>query len=320
MATKRTIRMVVARTALAFGLVLVSGALPVAPGHVSQVVAQDEESPDQEPSDAPTESPGGAPASEGTSAPAGPAPVFSPSGSGAGTPASGAGSSSAGSQPTGSGQSQPSTGQAGLPPLGAVTYENALKDEKVFKAGRCFGGLGIGHYVGEGFRMRLSGRCNLLLDESEMSVEAGGVTVGDGEVALEFKTYEGGPRARIGLYVRGVNEQAIGAHLQPARGEASLFAVNGAETTDLGYRNNVVAPINSWNRLALRVYGHNVWLLVNDEPILHSRDVHADAGKVFIEFIRDGDIEEAEETAVVFRNLTLTALEGGEPNRAPRGP
>ena len=43
-------------------------------------------------------------------------------------------------------------------------------------------------------------------------------------------------------------------------------------------------------------------------------------GKIVIEVVRSGDPEDEAETAVVFRNLTLTALEGGEPGRAPTGP
>ena len=102
----------------------------------------------------------------------------------------------------------------------------------------------------------------------------------------------------------------IGAHIHPARGEASLFTQVGGKQTDLGYRNNVVAPPYEWNRLALRVGGNKVWLLINDEPVLHSGEVHADAGKVFLEFIREGNLDDEDEAAVVFRDLTLTARRG----------
>ena len=80
-----------------------------------------------------------------------------------------------------------------------------MKDETVFKAGYCFGRRAFSQYVGEGFKLRLMGQCFLILDESEMSVEAQGVRIGDGEVALDFKVVDGAERARIGLYVRGVN-------------------------------------------------------------------------------------------------------------------
>ena len=131
---------------------------------------------------------------------------------------------------------------------------------------------------------------------------------------------DGAPRATIGLYVRGVNEQLIGARVHPVRGEASLFSLVEGKQTDPGYRANLVVPAHDWNRLALRVAGHGAWLLINDEPVLHSGEVHADAGRVFVELIRGGNPDDEEETAVVFRDLTLTALEGCEPSRAPTGP
>ena len=164
------------------------------------------------------------------------------------------------------------------------------------------------------------GPCFLLLDEAWITVQANGVNVGDGEVAVDFKVVDGAERATVGLYVRNVNEQLIGGHVTPERGEASLFTLNGGQQTDLGYRNNLVVPPYEWNKLALRVSGHDVWLLINDEPVLHSHEVYADAGKIVIEVVRSGDSEDEDETAVVFRNLTLTALEGGEPGRAPTGP
>lgn len=311
------------RAAAALGLVIALIVVPGLPPGAAPAIAQDEEQ-EVEPASPPsTEQPNQPPNQQPASKPSGPAPAFSPSGSGS-SAGSGSGPGTGSGTGAGSGATAPSSAGAGFtpspPPLGAVTYENPLKEEKIFKASRCFGGLGMGHYVGEGFKLRLMGRCFLLLDESEMSVEAQGVRIGDGEVALDFKVVDLAERVRIGLYVRGVNEQLIGAHLHPARGEASLFTQVEGKANDLGYRNNVVAPPYEWNTLALRVSGYNVWLLVNDEPVLHSGEVHADAGKVFLELIRDGNPDDEDEAAVVFRDLTLTALEGGDPERAPRGP
>lgn len=315
------------RAALALGLVIALIVVPGMPPGIPPVIAQDEEQ-EVEPASTPsTEQPNQPSNQQPASKPSGPAPAFSPAGAGSSAGSGSGPSSGSGSGPsTGPGAGAPAPRSTGggfnppPPPLGEVTYENSLKEEKIFKASRCFGGLGMGHYVGEGFKLRLMGRCFLLLDESEMSVEAQGVRIGDGEVALDFKVVDLAERVRIGLYVRGVNEQLIGAHLHPARGEASLFTQIEGKANDLGYRNNVVAPPYEWNKLALRVYGHNVWLLINDEPVLHSAEVHADAGKVFLELIRDGNPDDEDEAAVVFRDLTLTALEGADPERAPRGP
>ena len=311
------------RAAVTLGLVV---ALIVVPGllpGVPPAIAQDDEAPEVEPV---------APASTGqpsnqqpASKPSGPVPAFSPSGPGSST-GSGSGPSTGSGTGPGSGSGAPaprSTGAGFTPPppsLGAVTYENPLKDEKVFKAGYCFGRKAFSQYVGEGFKLRVMGPCFILLDEAWITVQANGVNVGDGEVALDFKVVDGAERATVGLYVRNVNERLIGAHVAPQRGEASLFTLIGGQQTDLGYRNHLVIPPYEWNRLALRVSGHDVWLLVNDEPVLHSHEVYADAGKIVIEVVRSGDPEDEAETAVVFRNLTLTALEGGEPGRAPTGP
>ena len=288
------------RAAVAVGLVVALIVVPGMPPGVPPAVAQDA-MPAVEPAPPPP-------------------PAFSPSGTGAGT---GTGPSTGSGTGSGTGATAPRSAGAFTPPpppLGAVTYENALKDETVFKAGYCFGRMAFSQYVGEGFKLRVMGPCFLLLDEAWITVEASGVTIGDGEVALDFKLVEGAERATVGLYVRSVNEQLIGAHVHPARGEASLFTLAGSKQTDLAYRSNVVIPPYEWNRLALRVSGYDTWLLVNDEPVLYSREVHADAGKVIVELIRGGDPEDEAETAVVFRDLTLTALEGGEPSRAPRGP
>ena len=304
------------RSAVALGLVIV---LLVGLGSLSgasPVIAQGE-MPEVEPGPAP-ESP--APPATGPSTappapkPSGPAPAFSPSGAGAGA-GTGSGAAAPAPKPTGSSASS-------LPPLGAVTYENALKDDRVFPAGTCFGQNAKGHYVGEGFRLWAMGRCPLILDESTIGVKAKGVSVGDGEVALDFKLVEGFERATVGLYVRNVNEQVIGVHVHPARGEASMFSLAGGNQTDLAYRANLQSfvHVRDWNRLAMRVSGYNVWALLNDEPVLDAKADYADAGQIIVELVRDGDLDDGQEVAVVFRNLTLTALEGGEPDRAPKGP
>lgn len=293
------------RAVVALGLAVALIAVPGLPPGAPLAIAQDE-APEEEQAPPPQQ---GAP---NPSAPSGPGPAFSPSGTGT-PPGTGAGTGGPAPKPAASGTPQP-------PPLGAPVYENALQDEKVFKAGYCFGRKAFSQYVGEGFKMRVMGPCFLLLDEAWITVEAQGVTIGDGEVALDFKIVDGAERAKVGLYVRSHNEQLVGAHVHPHRGEASLFTLNGGKQNDLGYKNNVVIPPYEWNRLALRVSGYDTWLLVNDEPVLYTRDVHADAGKVIVELIREGDVEDEDESAVVFRDLTLSPLEGGEPGRAPKGP
>ena len=84
-----------------------------------------------------------------------------------------------------------------------------------------------------------------------------------------------------------------------------------ASTQDLGE-----LDATDWNRLAVRLSGNQIWLLVNDAPLLHAADVLNQAGGIGIAVVREGNVDDGDEVAVTFRDLTLTSLEGpadGEP-------
>ena len=68
----------------------------------------------------------------------------------------------------------------------------------------------------------------------------------------------------------------------------------------------------AWNRLAIRVRGSEVWLLLNDEPLLYTAAAAVDQGLVQLYVIREGDLDDNVETSVVFRNLAMSALAGSE--------
>jgi hypothetical protein len=310
---------------LVVALLAVSGFPPAAGFVVAQDLDQPQPLPPSNPGPPPQQKPESKPetppADEEQTAPtepaprSGPAPAFAPGG---GSVNPGSGGPGPAPKPAPAAVQPP-------PPLGAVTYQNPLKDERVFKAGRCFGGRAFTQYVGEGFKLRVMGTCFLMIDDQAwITVPANGVTVGDGEVALDFKVVEGLPRARVGLYVRNAGGLLIGAQVHPGKGEASLFTTFESKPTELAssYSLGAVVKPEDWNRMALRVSGTDAWLLLNDEPVLYASGVHADAGGVIIEMVRDGggNEEDKEESAIVVRNLELTALEGGEPDRAPKGP
>jgi hypothetical protein len=317
---------VLARAVMVAGLVVALLVMVGMPPAAGMVTAQDLDQPQPLP---PSESGSPPPAQKPTSKPeappsdedhvppndaaprGGPAPAFAPGGGSVDSGAGGPGPASKPSVPP--------------PPLGAVTYENPLRDERVFKAGRCFGGRAFTQYVGEGFKLRVMGTCFLLSeDEAWITVPANGVTVGDGDVALDFKVVDGLPRARVGLYVRNADGRQIGARVHPGKGEASLFSSFESQPTELASSYNLgsVLQPGDWNRMAMRVSGPDVWLLLNDEPVLYASGVHTAAGGVIVELVRDGTAgeDDKEESAIVVRNLELTALEGGEPSRAPTGP
>jgi hypothetical protein len=318
---------VLARAVMVAGLVVALLVMVGMPPAAGMVTAQDLDQPQPLP---PSESGSPPPAQKPTSKPeappsdedhvppndaaprGGPAPAFAPGGGSVDSGAGGPGPASKPSVPP-------------PPPLGAVTYENPLRDERVFKDGRCFGGRAFTQYVGEGFKLRVMGTCFLLSeDEAWITVPANGVTVGDGDVALDFKVVDGLPRARVGLYVRNADGRQIGARVHPGKGEASIFSSVESQPTELASSYNLgsVLQPGDWNRMAMRVSGPDVWLLLNDEPVLYASGVHTAAGGVIVELVRDGTAgeDDKEESAIVVRNLELTALEGGEPSRAPTGP
>jgi hypothetical protein len=86
----------------------------------------------------------------------------------------------------------------------------------------------------------------------------------------------------------------------------------------------LVAP-DDWNVIAIRLQGPNVWLLVNDQPVLFYNDSTVDRGGVFFDMVRVGDgpldsitdTDDATEISAVFRNLRVSSLADGDPARVP---
>ena len=60
----------------------------------------------------------------------------------------------------------------------------------------------------------------------------------------------------------------------------------------------------------LRLAGDQIWLLLNDVPLLHAAGVINQAGGIGIAVVREGNVDDRDEVAVVFRDLALTELEG----------
>ena len=141
-------------------------------------------------------------------------------------------------------------------------------------------------------------------------------------MALDFQVQDGGGLATVTLYVRNRERRLIGAAVNVGKGQASLFQTIDGEQTDLAYRDSLddmVQP-DGWNRLAVRVYGNEMWLLLNDQPALYASGVMADSGSVGLRLLREGRVTDETGTIVVFRDLTLTTIEGADPSRAPTHP
>jgi hypothetical protein len=215
-------------------------------------------------------------------------------------------------------QAAPSVQELPAPPsLGGTQLQSSLTGPEIFAPGTCPTGAAGGENVDEGFKLSVRGRCVPEASAANLPVSARQISVWDGDVALEFKVVSGVERAGVNVYARIQGGTYMAAYLSLATGQAELFrredGVNTivASTQDLGG-----LDATDWNRLALRLNGGQIWLLLNDTPLLHAADVLNQAGGIGIAVVREGNVDDQDEVAVVFRDLTLTSLEGpaeGEP-------
>src|SRR6185436_12143440 len=93
-------------------------------------------------------------------------------------------------------------------------------------------------------------------------------------------------------------------------GQAELFKREASGNTQVASRQGFgeIDPLN-WNRLAMRFVGEEVWLLVNDTPILYGSGLLNQNGGIGLQLVREGNPDDGDEVAVVFRDLTLAGFQ-----------
>jgi hypothetical protein len=118
---------------------------------------------------------------------------------------------------------------------------------------------------------------------------------------------------------RSTSARLVGATFNPATGEAKLFNFADGSMSIITSRSDAqgLAIPTDWNRLAVRVRGGELWMLVNDDPILYASEVWSERGGVGIRVLREGNPDDEDETTVVFRNLTLSTVSGAGEGRSP---
>jgi Domain of Unknown Function (DUF1080) len=196
-----------------------------------------------------------------------------------------------------------------IPDVGQVLLEDPLTAPGSLTPGRCPTGRNVGQFVGEGFILKVTGKCS---ENDAVAIAAPppikGLTFSDGEVRLDVKAVSGHDRVAFVLGVRGQTPAAgsYQAIVMPGRGAAALTTGSSdvAGRTGLGGR---LAP-DGWNSVAVRAHGPNLWVLLNDEPILSTTDPAYQSGSVFIGLRRLGDANDSSESAVVVRNLKVSSL------------
>jgi hypothetical protein len=205
------------------------------------------------------------------------------------------------------------------PSVAAGVFADPLSQETVFAAGACPTGASGGKYAGGGFALIVGGRCADDQPVADVAVPARGVTLWDGDIALDFRMAVVPDRARFALYVRNRDGKLVVVRLHPGLQGMTLATRQGETETTLASRTDLgLNPdTEAWNRLAVRVRGGDAWVLINDQPMLYAANVMDQAGSVGLQLIREGSLDDDEETAVVFRDLTLSTLDDTDPARAP---
>jgi hypothetical protein len=195
------------------------------------------------------------------------------------------------------------------PELGEVLFHASLTGPEVFAPGRCPTGAAYGENVAEGYKITVLGKCVSEAEAANAPVSGREITVWDGDVALDFRVEVGAARAGINLYARIHEGRYLAAYLSLATGRAELFRRENGVNTVVASRGDLAdLDPSGWNRLALRFRGGQLWLLVNDTPMLYASDVLDQTGGIGIAVVREGNVGDTDEVAVVFKDLTVTGF------------
>jgi hypothetical protein len=183
-------------------------------------------------------------------------------------------------------------------------------------------GRNVSEPVGEGRIIKVSGPTTSSTTQAALTDRINFVTVPDGEIRVEFKLVSGYERARIRLWFRdqGRETESYVAEVDPASGHIQLRYYSYAGPDQVLAERSELAELFSpddWNTLAVRLRGNELWALIGETPVLWAADPRLSSGEVLLGLRRLGSTEDTEESAVVFRNLRVSALADGEPTRVP---
>jgi hypothetical protein len=212
-----------------------------------------------------------------------------------------------------------------VPNVGDAIYDGPFTGPGLANTYRCPTGRVETVTVGEGYMQKVSGRCQ----DGQNFTNAGtgalkALQIGDGELRFEYRAVTGRDRlqlqARVRLQDHPTNSVGYVVVIQPNRGLLELrrqTAPNEGATIDARLDLAERLQTDDWVSIAASVQGPNLFVSLNDEPMLAAYDTTFDRGSVQFATIRLGHLDDAAETAVVMRNLRVSSLSGGAEDRAP---
>jgi hypothetical protein len=220
---------------------------------------------------------------------------------------------------------------AGTPPTpGDVLHEEPMNLRmfapyklSLFMAYTCPTGNASQDFVDDGLRLETHGKCY----EASTHVTVGQgpdslVNIPDGELRFEFKMATTSRRAVIGVGTRVQEDENDGVYwfgIAPNTGVALLSRLARDEDVTLSRRADIgsILARDGWNSVAIRMFGSQLWLLLNDRPVLKAEDGALGRGGFYIDLDRFGDPDDQESVDVVLRNLRISSIKGAPKNRRP---
>jgi hypothetical protein len=205
------------------------------------------------------------------------------------------------------------------PAVGDLIVEDSLNFPGAIPGSRsCPTGRNLGEFVGEGYILKVTGRCSEGSDFTAIAAFIPDLAVPDGEIRIEIKVVSGHDRALPFLVFRQRTDPPAYYQLNLAPDPGVAFLGKGmpdeAKLVPLAQRLDLRGRMSrdDWNEYAIRLVGQNIWILLNGEPILSAADGSIDRGSVAFGLNRLGDKNDDAETAAVFRNLRISRLATGQ--------
>jgi len=210
---------------------------------------------------------------------------------------------------------------AAAPAVGQALLEDPLTAPGAAVAYRCPTGRNAGEFVGEGLLLKVTGKCRDQDTSAFAPTPLIGITLPDGEIRVEVRAVSGHERATFLIDFRIQSDPVRGyvVYFLPARGVALLRRIEGGQEIPLAARIDLAALLapDGWNSLAVRAKGPDLSVLVNDRLVLSASDPKYDTGAMGLAVSRLGDVNDDAETAMIVRNLRVSALADGSPARVP---
>jgi hypothetical protein len=215
----------------------------------------------------------------------------------------------------------------GPPPpdlAGEAVLDDPLQGVGVLGEVGCPTGRNEFMFAGDGLHIRIGGRCTDASTTAGLLQVVNRLIVPDGEVQLEYRPLAGAARARVTLWVRRQPNSAdsYSVAVEPGAGLVQLERTRGGQVTVLSEWQDGEGLLDQseWTRLGVRLLGPDLWVLINDQAVLHATDDAFASGGIAVSARRLGALGDAEEVAVALRNLRVTALADSDQANRPDYP